>query len=184
MTYLHAILASLAGIASLIVAFFYRRYTPPTQEPMSLPPTTPSPVDPDSIVYAWDTPAHCYHNTRVLCDKAGLTLAQKNVLSACVYQESNFLVNPKPNTNKDPKTGLVWSTDYGIVQINDYFHIGPGKDFPSVAYVLANPGACVQYMVGIYASTGALEPWASYTSGAYEKWLAPDSPMWLLGTPA
>jgi hypothetical protein len=98
--------------------------------------TTPAPL-------RFDTPVHAYHSTRVLCDELGLSFAQKEVLSGCIMQESGFLTNPKPNHNIDPKTGRAWSTDWGIVQVNDYWNIGPGKPFPSVAYVLSHPeGVC------------------------------------------
>lgn len=140
----------------------------------------PTLSNPDVLYSDWSTPSKAFHNTRVLCDLAGLSVDQKNILSACVYQESGFLTNPRPNTNKDPKTGLVWSTDYGIVQVNDYFNIGPNKPFPSVEYVINNPQACVQWMVDTYKSTGALQPWASFTTGAYKKHLAATSPMWAL----
>lgn len=149
---------------------------PPKASPQdaSKPPTSPL-TTPD-----FSTPQNAFHSTRVLCDEMGLTYGQKNILCACVFQESEFHVNPRPNQNKDPKTGQVWSTDYGIVQVNDHFHIGKGKDFPSVQYVLDNPEACIRWMIGIYKATGALQPWSSFSTGAYKKWLLPLSPMWLL----
>ena len=203
------VLAIIALIAGAIAAFMFRRggvYNPhmpsldhlstipePDVVPASVPPVQapPSPktaqqsvpnTNPDSYTYPWDSPAHNWHNVRVICDNAGLTLEQKNILCACVYQESRFMTNPKPNQNKDPQTGKVWSTDYGIVQVNDHFHIGAGKDFPSVEYVLNNPAKCVEWMVNIYKETGSLQPWSSYSTGAYKQWLAPDSPMWALST--
>lgn len=143
-------------------------------------PSTPAPAPLPAEIYSWGTPKDAWHSVRVICDEMGLTYAQKNIVCACIYQESRFLTNPKPNQNKDPKTGLVWSTDYGIVQVNDHFHIGPGKDFPSVQYVLDNPEKCVRWMVGIMKATGRLQPWSSYTSGAYLEWLKPESSMWAL----
>jgi hypothetical protein len=155
----------------------------PNSEPMPAEPSqTPemAPSSPDSIMYPWDSQKHNWHNTRVLCDKAGLSLEQKDTICECIYQESEFLANPKPNQNKDKATGQVWSTDYGIVQVNDYYNIGVGKKFPSVEYVIDNPGECVQWMIEIYKSTGELKPWASWTTGAYKKWATVGSPMWLL----
>lgn len=120
---------------------------------------------PSSTELAWDTRGNCSHSVRVLCDKSGLTVNEKNIIWACVKQESNFLTNPKPNENMDD-SGHVWSTDYGIVQINDYYHIGKGKDFPSVQCVLDNPQACVQWMIDMYKE-GKLYMWSSYSTGAY-----------------
>lgn len=151
----------------------------PTPAPQPVPPPAPAPA-PVPAPLSFATQHDAFHSTRVICDEIGLTYEQKNTLCGCVYQESRFLTNPKPNVNKDPKTGLVWSTDYGIVQVNDYFHIGPGKDFPSIEYVIANPEKCIRWMAGIMKATGALQPWSSYTSGAYKQWLPLTSPMWLL----
>lgn len=123
-------------------------------------------IENTDILYSdWSVPSQAKHNVRALCDLGGLTLYQKDVLSSCVEVESNFEINAE-HQNKN-SAGTVLSTDYGIVQINDYYHIGPGKDFPSVAYVLANPGACVQWMVKYYKTYGNLNPWVSWTSGAY-----------------
>lgn len=141
-------------------------------------------MDPDSYMYPWDTPEHNYHNVRVLCDLGGLTLEQKNILCECIYQESGFY-NYEPDSapvqfhNKD-KTGVTWSTDWGICQVNDYFNTGTGKPFPSIDYVMQNPDKVVEWMVNIYKTTGGLQPWSSYTSGAYKKWGAENSPMWRL----
>lgn len=135
-------------------------------------------MNPDTVTYSWDTPAHCYHNTRVLCDNAGLSLDEKNVISACIYQESQFHTQAKHvNYNRN---GSVSSTDWGIVQINDYFHIAPtGTPFASVAEVLSNPEADVAWMIQMYKQ-GGLKMWDSYLSGAYREWLEPNSPMWAL----
>lgn len=107
-------------------------------ETESVPPV----VNVDTLV-AWTGQENCRHNVRVLCDLEGLTVAQKDDLSSTVHCESDY--NPKcvhPNV----VNGKTASTDYGICQINDYFHIGEGKDFPSVEYVLDNPEACVRWM--------------------------------------
>lgn len=146
-------------------------YTPPTAPYSTItitssPSTSESPVEPD-----WDSRRGARKATRILCDASGLTFEQKNDLCACVFQESGFLANPKPNQNKDKTTGLVWSTDYGIVQVNDYYNIGAGKEFSSVEEVLANPAKCVQWMINILKTTGKLQPWASWTTGAYKQWL-------------
>ena len=147
----------------------YLPETPPTS------PEVPAPL-------LWGTPKHAYHSTRVICDEMGLTPKQKDIVCACVYQESQFS-NSAVGRNKDPETGKVWSTDWGIFQVNDHkgWHIGKGLRFSSVEDVLANPERAARWMAGVMKETGKLQPWASWTTGAYKKWLAPISPMWLLG---
>lgn len=135
-------------------------------------------------MYDFSTPQASFHSTRVICDEEGLTYAQKNIVCECIYQESTFLNYRSPgvpvtNGNKD-KTGKVWSTDFGICQVNDYFNIGPGKPFASVNYVMQHPDEVVRWMVRIMKKTGKLQPWSSYTTGAYKKWDAPTSKMWIL----
>lgn len=134
-----------------------------------------TPVVPNiDTLLPWDTVnplSHSnYHNVRVICDFEGLTFDQKEILTACVWRESDFMTNPRPNQNKD-KTGAVWSTDWGIVQVNDYFNIGEGKPFSTVQYVLDNPETCVRWMANIYKTTGSLQPWASFTTDAYKQFL-------------
>lgn len=143
-------------------------------------------MDPDSYMYPWDTPQHNYHNVRVICDNVELTLDQKNILCECIYQESGFHNYEPDGTpvqfhNKD-KNGQTWSTDFGICQVNDYFNTGTGKPFPNVDYVMHNPDKVVAWMANILKTTGRLQPWSSYTSGAYKKWGLPGSPMWALHT--
>lgn len=153
----------------------------PVAPPLAIDPTAPMLIDPDSVIYPYDTPSHAYHNVRVLCDKANLTVNEKNLICACIFQESRFN-NDAKNLNKN-NTGTVTSTDWGICQINDYYHIAPhGSPFSSVAYVLENPGAVAAWMISMYQK-GELKQWVSYSSGAYKKWLAASSPMWELATP-
>ncbi len=151
----------------------------------SLPPI-PTPIEqpkpalmPEKL--SWDTPKNVYHAVRVTCDLAGLTIDEKNIITACIYQESK-MNNRATCMNKD-KVGRVWSTDWGICQINDHYHIGTNKDFPSVRYVLDNPQKVVQWMIYMYRH-GQLRQWVSFSSGAYKQWLLPNSPMWLLKTNA
>lgn len=149
---------------------------------------TPMPVEtnPDSITYPWDSPQHNYHNARVICDNLGLTVNEKNLICACIYQESQFMNfhpdgTPVKHENLN-KNGTLSTTDWGIVQINDWFHIAPnGSPFASVAAVLARPEDCVTYMVKQYLA-GRLSMWDSYLSGAYRQWLVPTSPMWDLAS--
>ncbi len=149
---------------------------PPLKQPVAAPLPVTSPTMPPLL---WDTPQNVYHAIRVTCDNAGLTLSEKNIITACIYQESNFLNSAKCE-NKHTN-GVVWSTDWGICQINDYFHIGPNKDFPSVRFVLDNPAKVVAWMIFMYRQ-GHLNQWVSFSSGAYKQWLKPTSPMWAYKT--
>lgn len=132
---------------------------------------------PTPEILSFDTPQHAYHAVRVLCDNAGLTVDEKNLICSCIYQESRFL-NTAKGLNKN-EAGVVLSTDWGLCQINDYYHIGNGKDFPSVQYVLDNPGAVVRWMITMYQH-GMLKQWVSYSAGKNRQWLLPSSPMWKL----
>lgn len=131
----------------------------------------PSNID---TLTTWNTPDNCRHNVRVLCDLSGLSLYDKNVITACVHEESDFMNyksdgTPVKNENLN-KDGSLSSTDWGIVEINDHYHIGPGKDFPSVDFVLANPQKCVQFMIDMFKA-GKLALWSSYKTGAYLKYM-------------
>jgi hypothetical protein len=116
----------------------------------------------------WDTRSNCSHNVRVIADEAGMDLEQKNIFWACVKQESNFETQAV-HVNHDGR-GNVMSTDYGIAQINDYWHIGPNKDFSSVDYVMQNPEADLRWMAKCFQS-GQAHLWCSFSSGEYTKWL-------------
>lgn len=152
-------------------------------EPVPSTSTVPSTVPESEPEPDWNDPRQAWHLTRVICDDVGLTYAQKNVLCACIYQESRFMnrhTDGRPMINENRKDGKVWSTDWGICQVNDYWNIGHGKPFPSVDYVMEHPAEVVEWMAQIMKSTGKLQPWSSYTSGAYEQWLSTRSPMWAL----
>lgn len=157
----------LSKIADAIIRFFSPK------EPMVIP-TPPLPVPPPTVngqpipKYLFDNRTNSIHSVRLLCDEQGLSLTDKNVLCACIMQESAFN-NKAVNYNKN-SVGKVLSTDYGICQINDYYHIGQGKDFPTVQYVLDNPDKTVLYMIRMMKA-GKLNLWVSYSSGAYKHWL-------------
>lgn len=150
------------NIRDILILIFERQIEPTTMSDM---PTQPKVLDPD-ILLDWSFIESAHHNVRATCDLMGLSWNQKQVLTACVKVESGFDIRAI-HRNKN-EMGQVWSTDYGIVQINDYFHIGVGKDFSSVEYVLNNPAACVKYMCEYYKKHGHLNAWASFTSGAYK----------------
>lgn len=146
-------------------------------------PIPPQPMTDASVVLQtpevllFDTPQNAYHSVRVLCDNAGLTVTEKNLICACIYQESAFK-NTARCENKN-KQGIVTSVDNGLCQVNSYYHTGVGKEFPSTDYVIAHPEEAVKWMINMYQS-GLLKLWVSYSSGAYLKWLKPTSPMWKL----
>ena len=148
----------------------------PTTNTPSLPPVTPKTdsstitvITPStSIKYLWDNPINTRHSIRVICDEEGLSLNDKNIITACIHQESSF-DNTVICKNKSAD-GSIWSSDWGIVQINDYYNIGVGKPFPSVQYVLEHEEECVRWMIKMMKE-GKLSLWSSYKSGAYKQWL-------------
>lgn len=140
---------------------------PPVNEPL---PTIPTPVTPK---HNWDTFEASRRSVRVICDEEGLTYQLKNELCATVQGESNFNNNAK-NINYITKLGkkLVSSTDWGIAQINDYWHIGKNKSFPSVDFVLANPETVIRWMCGEWKKgEKSKQKWIAYKSGAYKRYL-------------
>lgn len=152
-------------------------------------PEPPKPVEPPKPSYndilhsstlfpEWDTVEKSRHNVRAICDQEGLTLTQKNELCATVGAESGwqsyYLSGPqkgKPviKENRSPN-GKVWSTDYGIAQINTHYHIGPGKSFPSSKYVLDNPEACIRWMCKQWKA-GNAKWWVAYLNGSFRRFL-------------
>lgn len=134
-------------------------------EPIT-PPIEIKPVSAPEIL-KWDNPKNARHSVRVICDEMGLSLNEKNIITACIQQESNF--NNKA-VGRNVKDGKLLSTDWGICQINDYWHVGPGKKWASVKEILDNPEKAVRWMVTLYKQ-GKLNLWVSYSSGAYKKYM-------------
>jgi hypothetical protein len=122
----------------------------------------------------WGNPTEARHSVRVICDLQALKLAEKNLICAVIMGESefyNYLPSGKPTIHENRrKDGSLSSTDWGICQINDYWHIGPKKTFPSVDYLMANPQKAVEFMIQMYKA-GNLKLWIAYSSGAYKKYL-------------
>jgi len=123
---------------------------------------------PETSKYDWSTRKAARHSVRVIGDEEGLKWAEKDLICACIQQESNF-DNTAVCNNKNKK-GIVTSSDWGIVQCNDYWWIGKGKQFPSVEYVVGHPDEMVRWMIKMYKK-GNLKYWVSYSSGAYKKYL-------------
>lgn len=148
-------------LIDLVLAAFGTKPTIPQNE---VPKEEPKPK------FKWDTPEGARHSVRVICDEEGLSVKDKNIITACIQQESQF-DNGAVGINRNKK-GVVLSTDWGIVQVNDTkgWHIGPGLRFPSVQYVIDNPEECVRWMVQMHKQ-GRLNLWSSFKSGAYKKYL-------------
>jgi hypothetical protein len=171
------ILVFIASAVTIFLAFFFgiRKKEEPVDEieyiptlPVPQPPPMPEPIPtPPAPKYLWDTPENARHSVRVICDEEGLSVPEKNLITAVIAGESGFKNKAKLENKKE---GKVWSTDWGICQINDYFHIGPGKTFPSVKYVLENPDKVVRWMIKTYRA-GHLDWWVAYKNGSYKKYL-------------
>lgn len=184
-----------------IIGFFFPKkkvdemeYIPPVIIPL---PPEPLPTKPEPMpeVFDWTTAQGAYHATRVLCDTMGVPYAKtylvegryyslKDIICACLFQESGFLNYKAPGvpTKFDNKSGgVIWSTDWGIAQINDHkgWHIGPGLYFSSVDDVLTHPPKAVGYLIKM-ALAGRLSLWSSYKFKDYVPHLRPGSPMWKL----
>jgi hypothetical protein len=165
--------------------------SPVPAEPISMPMPEPT-LPPAPAPLLWDTPENARHSIRVICDEElpiertvlvdGLYYLPKDVITACIRQESRFRNlradgTPTRLENLD-KAGRVWSTDWGICQVNDYWHIkGHGKpewdvrkEWESVEEVVANPEKVVRWMIRMYKA-GQLGQWVSYSSGAYVRYL-------------
>ncbi len=130
------------------------------------PAPDPAVFNPTMIYPEWDHPVVARHNVRVLCDKAGLDLHDKNVITACIQVESGF--NPKIEGRMNENG----THDWGICQFNDGklrgvpLWIGPGAAFASVEEVLSNPEKCVRLMIA-ECKAGHWGWWMSFSTGAY-----------------
>ncbi len=120
----------------------------------------------------WDNPANVRHSCRVIMDEYNLSWAEKDLLCACIEQESRFKVGAIGSLNADG------TRDYGLCQFNngvnketgEPFWIGKGADFASIDEVLADPSKNVRILVREYKK-GNLKWWASYSTGAYKQFL-------------
>lgn len=143
-----------------------------SQSTMPNPQGNPIPNNPDILV-PWINAKgseNNRHNVRVLCDIAGLTLHQKNIITACIEQESDFSPTVEGSQNTDG------THDWGICQFNDgQIHgtplwIGPNAAFSSTDEVKSNPKKCVDLMIST-AKAGHLNWWMSYSTKAYLKFM-------------
>lgn len=121
----------------------------------------------------WTNPISARHSARVIMDNFGLTWAEKDLVCAVIMGESGFYnyKNGKPVSNQNlRKDGTLSSTDWGICQINDRYHVGKGNDFITIDYVLAHPEIAVTWMVKMYR-LGHLNWWCAFANGSYRKYL-------------
>lgn len=137
----------------------------------------------------WETPQEAKHSIRVICDDEGVIWRNKNLICHTINGESSFYnfypadyykaeLRGQPVTHKNMREdGTVGSTDWGICQINDRFHIGPNKDFPSVLHVLNHPDLMVRWMIRMMR-LGHLDWWY-----AYQKLVAQGKLEWAMETP-
>lgn len=128
---------------------------------------TPPPLD-------WNSPLAVRHSIRVMCDDAGLPLVRsvnvdgkyyfpKDIITAVIHAESGFDIKAIHHNNNG-------STDYGLVQMNSEYWIGPGKLFKDVQEVYNDPAKSVKFMIDSY-NTGHLNRWYAYTQNAYKRYL-------------
>lgn len=160
-----------------LVLNLFKQNTPqiaPTLPPEQAPEAPTSPAD--APKYDWSTPAEARHSLRLICDEEGLTVAQKNDMSQIVHCESGYKniihQNIASKTLSDGSVhSYVSSTDWGICMINDYWHIGPGKEFPSTDYVMNNPDACVRWMARMIKA-GKRNLWVCASTGLCKNYSA------------
>lgn len=121
--------------------------------------------------YLWDNPENVRHSCRVIMDEYGLKWAEKDLLCACIQQESGFNPKAKGKLNKNG------TQDFGLCQYNNGkngqgipYWIGQGADFKDVDEVLNSPEKNVRIMIREYRK-GNLKWWSSYSTGAYLKYM-------------
>lgn len=114
--------------------------------------------------YKWGNPTEVRHSCRLIMDEYNLAWKEKDLLCAVIQAESGF--NPKAINGKNTNG----TKDYGLVQVNDKWWIGPGRYFASVEEVLNNPEKSVRFIVEQYKA-GNLRWWCAFTNNSYKKYL-------------
>ncbi len=110
-------------------------------------PTVPK-LDPIILKPIMEKPESMQDMCARVCREENLNSQLTYELLKTINCESGY--NPQAKNQNKNAQGKVTSTDWGIIQVNDYWHIGAKKDFPSVEYVLANPEACVRWMCKMF----------------------------------
>lgn len=145
--------------------------------PMNQPITPPPPPKP-APKYLWDTAEAARHSVRVIADEEGLAPHDKNEMCATVGAESGwqsyYLQGPKrgqPVKLENLKNGKVWSTDWGIAQINDYWWVRAFPQFPSGQYILDHPEECIRWMCRRWKTPANRPQWIAYKNGSFKNYL-------------
>lgn len=157
-------------LEAMTFIFENRNDTEPVIAPITLPePITPTitPTPMPTTTYDFSTPEKARHAIRTICDEEGLTVDQKNHLSQTVHCESGYKNIVHPNI----VNGKVSTTDFGYFQINDFWHIGKGKDFTSTDYVMNNPEAVCRWMCQQWKA-GNAKAWVCFSKGLYLQYTA------------
>ena len=143
----------------------------PQKAPMNDNPIETQQAEKEKFDAMWGTPEKTRHSCRVIMDEYNLSWKEKDLLCACIQQESNF------NYNAISKINSNGTQDFGLCQFNNGknkqgipYWIGKGADFENPTEVLSNPEKNVRIMIREYKK-GNLKLWASYSSGAYKKYL-------------
>ncbi len=125
----------------------------PQPEPITVP-----------VKYGWDTKEKARKSVRMICDEEGLSLKDKNLITAVIDCESGF--NPKAvNQNSDARK----SVDYGIAQLNSYWYIEKMK-LVTKDQALNDPEFCIRLVIKRFKA-GFLKDWVCYSKGYYKKHL-------------
>lgn len=137
-----------------------------TQNTPAMPPKSPqvATLPPTQPKYQWDTKIHIVHSIRVLCDEAGMTLEQKNTMTATIGAESEYKLTAKC-INRNQK-GVITSIDNGLCQWNSHYHAS--EITPDEA--INNPEKAVRLMIQ-YWKRGQRDLWIGYKNGNYKRFL-------------
>lgn len=121
--------------------------------------TTPIPLQPAPLPIPPVIPENIQGIALKACKDVGLSSDMTDRLFATVHGESGWN-NEAIHVNKNAD-GSVSSTDWYLCQVNDFFHIGTGKDFPSKEYVHDNPDKVLHWMALLFKE-GKGNLWDAY----------------------
>ena len=141
----------------------------PPVKPQPLTAPIPSPVT--APKYLWGSKTEARHSVRVICDEMGLSLSDKNIITAVIACESGFnikAVNRNNDARKSTDFGVseIDTQKFGIAQFNDYWY----KDLISPEDALNNPEKAVRLMITQFKK-GRLKDWVCYSSGRFSRYL-------------
>lgn len=166
MTISKELIEQMKAVFSRLLACFAATDAPISQPlPPQPPPSTqnPAPEPPKNATLLWDTPQNTRHSCRVIMDQYELTWDEKDLLCAVIEAESGFNIHATHKNNNG-------SSDFGLVQMNSTYWVGPGKYFSSVQEVFDDPAKSVRFMIESYKS-GHLNRWYAYTNKSYLKYM-------------